>query len=361
MRRVDHETIMDTVSWCTSCNTMDWILSVQNKKFPGDGKEFTKVSRAVAEAKSHLYGQSIGVWQILWRIIMESQNVHSSSIKDKRNCLEGRTSAVLLQSGLDEKWWARVQDLLAEEKTPYQKRFEEPFKGPIYHSGQWLSLTSDISTGSIKTSSTWQESLTGNISRICVDRGENLERKHSDCGHRRVEELARIRNLPSKNARKRGIDHTKGRIIHISSGRWYNKIVRKRQRIPRTHSKADTNRMEWRSQWRNSRRIRRVSTDRTKRWRRSTQRLTVDDFILPRVETFAVPLKYIDVTRCRHTNLDVMQAKRIEDYWIVDENWNLSDSWSGFTKFTLLKEKSPQWFLRSKERLTKCGQKYGPK
>ena len=34
-----------------------------------------------------------------------------------------------------------------------------------------------------------------------------------------------------------------------------------------TNSKAGTNRKEWRSQWRNSRRIGRVSTDRTNRWR----------------------------------------------------------------------------------------------
>ena len=51
------------------------------------------------------------------------------------------TSAVLLQSGLDDKWWSDsmecycflrdVQDLLADWKTPYERRFEESFKGPI--------------------------------------------------------------------------------------------------------------------------------------------------------------------------------------------------------------------------------------
>ena len=33
-----------------------------------------------------------------------------------------------------------------------------------------------------------------------------------------------------------------------------------------------------------------------------------------------------------------MQEKRIDDYWNVDTNRSLSDSWKGFTKFTLLKE-----------------------
>ena len=46
-------------------------------------------------------------------------------------------SAVLLQSGLDEKWWAdsmkcfcylrNIQDLLSDGKTPHERRFGEPF------------------------------------------------------------------------------------------------------------------------------------------------------------------------------------------------------------------------------------------
>ena len=48
---------------------------------------------------------------------------------------------VLLQSGLGNEWWAGsmecnchlrdVQDLLADGKTPYERRFGEPFKGPV--------------------------------------------------------------------------------------------------------------------------------------------------------------------------------------------------------------------------------------
>ena len=51
------------------------------------------------------------------------------------------TSAVLLQSGLNENWWAdstecytylrNVTDLLSDGKTPYERRFGQPFKGPI--------------------------------------------------------------------------------------------------------------------------------------------------------------------------------------------------------------------------------------
>ena len=61
-----------------------------------------------------------------------------------RSVKEG-TSAVLLQSGLDENWWAdsmecytylrNVTDLLSDWKTPYERRFGEPFKGPIIPCG----------------------------------------------------------------------------------------------------------------------------------------------------------------------------------------------------------------------------------
>ena len=57
-----------------------------------------------------------------------------------RRVIEG-TSTVLLQSGLDENWWAdsmecntylrNIQDLLSDGKTPYERRFGEPFTGPI--------------------------------------------------------------------------------------------------------------------------------------------------------------------------------------------------------------------------------------
>ena len=51
------------------------------------------------------------------------------------------TSSVLVQSGLQESWWAEaiapccnlrnVQDLLADGQTPYQRRFNSPFERPI--------------------------------------------------------------------------------------------------------------------------------------------------------------------------------------------------------------------------------------
>ena len=60
----------------------------------------------------------------------------------------------------------------------------------------------------------------------------------------------------------------------------------------------------------------------------------------PREESFLIPLKYIDVSTTTHTNLDVKQEKRIDDYWNIDGSRDLSDSWTGFTQFTLSEEKT---------------------
>ena len=65
---------------------------------------------------------------------------HGIAERAVRRVKEG-TSAVLLQSGLNESWWADsmecytylriVPDLLSDGKTPYKRRFGKPFEGPI--------------------------------------------------------------------------------------------------------------------------------------------------------------------------------------------------------------------------------------
>ena len=73
----------------------------------------------------------------------------------------------------------------------------------------------------------------------------------------------------------------------------------------------------------------------------------------PREESFPIPLKFIDVSRTTHTNLDVMQEKRIDDYWNIDGSRNLSDYCTGFTQFILLEEKAPNGYMWSGGRLTR--------
>ena len=60
------------------------------------------------------------------------------------------------------------------------------------------------------------------------------------------------------------------------------------------------------------------------------------------------------VQLCVSQGLDVMHEKRIEDYfWNVDSNRSLADSWKGFTKITLLKEKRSQGIYVVREEIDK--------
>ena len=65
---------------------------------------------------------------------------------------------------------------------------------------------------------------------------------------------------------------------------------------------------------------------------------------MPREEAFPIPLKYIDVTRTTYTSLDVSLEKNVEDYWNVDGERELSDAWTGCTRFVLLNERPPDGF-----------------
>ena len=93
-----------------------------------------KFPEAVTEAESYSYVQIIRIWQVLWRIILQSSNNYTSSIREKRNCRTSctsnkrrdisRTIAVWIS---DDKWWLdsmkcccylrNDQDLLADGKS----------------------------------------------------------------------------------------------------------------------------------------------------------------------------------------------------------------------------------------------------
>ena len=68
--------------------------------------------------------------------------------RDVRRVKEG-TSSILVQSGLEENWWAEamecycylrnVQDLLADDQTPCECRFNSPIDGPIFQTPPYIS------------------------------------------------------------------------------------------------------------------------------------------------------------------------------------------------------------------------------
>ena len=101
-----------------------------------------------------------------------------------RRVKEGN-SAVLLQSGLNESWWAdsmeckiylrSIQDLLSDGKTPYERRFVKPFEGPIIPFGSLVEYYLYNCEGPVKNPSIWKESLTWIVLWIHLVRRGNLE------------------------------------------------------------------------------------------------------------------------------------------------------------------------------------------
>ena len=63
--------------------------------------------------------------------------------------------------------------------------------------------------------------------------------------------------------------------------------------------------------------------------------------------------KAVDTLPGQHTSLDVMLEKHIEDFWNVDGEKELSDAWTGFTRFILLNERPLDGYTRPGRRLTR--------
>ena len=91
------------------------------------------------------------------------------------------TSAVLLQSGLNESWWAdsmecytclrNVTDLLSDGKTPYERRFGQPFKGPIIPFGSLVEYHPITAKDQLRIHQ-FEKSLTWIFSDTHCTRGE---------------------------------------------------------------------------------------------------------------------------------------------------------------------------------------------
>ena len=125
---------------------MDPVVSVQKQNFTRNRKVACKSSWSqIGSLKSFtltILWNSAKLVKISPGIIARLHRSETNGIAERavRRVKEG-TSAVLLQSGLHESWWAdsmecytylrNVTDLLSDGKTPYERRFGQPFKGPI--------------------------------------------------------------------------------------------------------------------------------------------------------------------------------------------------------------------------------------
>ena len=295
-----------------------------------------------------------------------------------RRVKEG-TPAVSLQSGLDEKWWVdsmecctylrNVTDLLCDGKTPYERRFGQPFKGPIIPFGSLVEYHLTTAKDQSRIHQFGKKILPGLFLGYALYAGEIWK------GHVLVADLEELETMDASqiyskrlNAKEVIFPKQNGKFIFsVADGRIKplggdqdlrtSTLIRQRPirgeshldflgesegSLPPPHDTFPDAGEAINDFWSMSGNFiyRHHVEPRVKLYS-------------PREESFPIPLKYIDVSRTTHTNLDVMQGSRIDDYWNIDGSRDLSDSWTGFTQFILLNEKPPDGYMWSRERLTK--------
>ena len=244
-----------------------------------------------------------------------------------RRVKEG-TSAVLLQSGLNESWRS-VQDLLSDGKTPCERRFRKPCKDRSFRLVHWLSIT-------LLLRRTSEESI-------------NLERKsYLDCssdmhctagriweGDVLVADLEELESMDASEIYSRRLNAKEvifpkqgefifpiadGRIKTLGGDQELRTSTLIRPRPIQGESNIDFLGESEGSLPPPQDSFPDAGEAINDFWSMSGNiiyRHHVEPTVKlysPREESFPFPLKYIDVSRTTHTNLDVKQEKRIDDY-----------------------------------------------
>ena len=274
-----------------------------------------------------------------------------------RRVKEG-TSAVLLQSGLNESWWEdsmecytylrNVTDLLSDGKTPYERRFGQPFQGPIIPFGLLVGYCPITAKDQSRIHQFGKKVLPGLFLGYALYAGGIWK---GDVLIADLEELETMdaSEIYSKRLNAKEVIFPKQlrtstliRPRPIRGEGHVDFLGESEGSLPQPHDSLPDAGEAMNDFWSMSGSL--------------IYRHHVEPGVAlysPREESFPIPLKYIDVTRTTHTNLDVKLEKRIDDYWNIDGSRDLSDPWTGFTQFTLLDEKAPDGYTWSRERLTR--------
>ena len=294
-----------------------------------------------------------------------------------RRVKEG-TSAVLLQSGLNESWWAdsmecytylrNVTDLLSDGKTPYERRFGQPFEGPIIPYGSLVEYHSITAKDQSRIHQFGKKVLPG------LFLGYALYAEGIEKGDVLVADLEELETMDASEIYSKRLNAKE--VIFPKEGEFTFPIADGRIKTPGDDQDLRTSTLIRPRPSRGEGHIDFLGESEgsfpqphdslpvageaiNDFWSMSGSfiyRHHVEPRVAlysPREESFPISLKYIDVTRTTHTNLDVKLEKRIDDYWNIDGSRELSDPWIGFTQFTLLDEKPPDGHTWSGERLTR--------
>ena len=185
-----------------------------------------------------------------------------------RRVKEG-TSAVLWQSGLNESWWAdsmecytylrNVIDLLSDGKTPYERRFGQPFKGSIIPFGSLVEYYPITAKDQSRIHQFGKKVLPGLFLGYALYAGGIWK------GDVLVAELEELETMDAseiyskKTECERGDISQRKRRNYFSNRRWTNQTSWRRSRPENIHldtASSNSRRKSHRFSWR----IRRVSS-----------------------------------------------------------------------------------------------------
>ena len=367
---VNLETVIDLQSWCRTWppNGSSHIRARQKllRKHKGACNSSWSRNGIVKSFTLTILWIFAKLSKIFLGIIVRRHQTETNGIAERavRRVKEG-TSAVLLQSGLNENWWAdsmdcytylrNVQDQLSCGKTPYERRVKKPFKGPIIPFGSLVEYRPTTAEDQSRIHQFGKKVLPGLFLGYAVYAGGIWK---GDVLIADLEELETMdaSEIYSKKTQCEGGDISQTRRIYFSNRRWTNHnlggdqdlrtstLIRERPiwgerhvdflgesegSLPQPQDSFPDAGVAINDFW---------SMSGTFKYRHHAEPRV--KLYSPREESFPIPLKYIDVSRTTHTNLDVKSEKRIDDNGNVDGDRNLSDLWTGFTQFTLLERKS---------------------
>ena len=289
-----------------------------------------------------------------------------------RRVKEG-SSAVLLQSGLNESWWAdsvecytylrNIQDLLSDGKTPYERRLGKPFKGSIIPFGSLVEYhtisakdQSRMHGYELYAGGVWK----GDVLVADIEELESMDASEIYSTRLNAKEVI----FPKENGKHPVAD---GRIKLPGGDQDLRTPTLIRDHPIRGEGQRDCPGESEESPPSPPQDSHPDAGEAiTGFWSMSGNfiyRHHVEPRVKlysPRKESFPIPLKYIDVSRTTHTNLDVKQERRIDDYWNIDGSRDVSVSWTGFTQITLWEEKPPNGYMWSGGRLRENSLHPGP-
>ena len=161
-----------------------------------------------------------------------------------RRVKEG-TSAVLLKSGLNESWWAdsmecytylrNVTDLLSDGKTPYERRFGQPFKGPIIPFGSLVEYHPITAKDQSRIHQFGKKVLPGLFLGYALYAGGIWKGDVLVADIEELETMDASEIYSKKNQRERGDISQRKRRIYFSNRRWTNQPPWRRSRPENIH------------------------------------------------------------------------------------------------------------------------------